>query len=647
MSDLELGAPVGATLRAIFAEAEKLIEPKERLGFYEWVETNRILPFGSARAGPFKIDWCAAAVEIYKTLENEDVRELVLCGPTQTVKTELLLNYLFYIVDTDPASIKYIIPTETLTKEIVETRVNDGLSEMPDMKEMLAPDKKRRGNTTYLRKFAGGFVSFIWSGGKTGLISTPTKYILLDELDKFEVDVRGKMNSRQTMFADSKRLIVSSAGIEGLCRITQEYKRGHQAEWHVRCQKCSELFVPKIDLLEWDKGPRDAVMLCAHCNAEHDDDLMRAANRQGEYVSKYNLGRIASFRLNAFAHPMLTLETLAREYIEARQDLQRKGDEQPLKDFTNERLAMPFRSSDRPINIEAVRAKLASLQPREKIVDRRVAYITIAVDVQGDRLEAEARGWFLTENKTYKKPRVHSIGIERAIIHGDITDPTSDCLAKLLEFYETSYFIGSRASGLKIKAKTLGIDSGYQTQSVASFTRGRFKRGIVPLKGITPSAANRTDPALLAWPSRSKSVAATYGNILLLVDSNKCKDFVFARIKQAMKVARKNATPIILWPADGKRGYGDDYFDGLDAERVVEKMIGGAWRNTYVREKSCPNESLDLLCYNHALMQWAGWDTRISIEARRLAKRKEKMSEPAKPKARRKAKQGGVKVHRL
>jgi len=100
-----------------------------------------------------------------------------------------------------------------------------------------------------------------------------------------------------------------------------------------------------------------------------------------------------------------------------------------------------------------------------------VLVITCAVDVQGDRLEAEWRGWGIGEE---------TWGLAYEVLAGD---PSTKALWDTLDQHLEQTF--THPSGQKLKAVCVTVDSGHHTQQVYDFCKRKQPNRVYPIKGAS------------------------------------------------------------------------------------------------------------------------------------------------------------------
>ena len=207
------------------------------------------------------------------------------------------------------------------------------------------------------------------------------------------------------------------------------------------------------------------------------------------------------FHLSALYSPLgwKSWAQCASEFLQAKEDPFR------LKTWVNTVLGETWEERGDSVAAGSLAARLERY-PAE--VPTGVGVLVVAVDVQGDRLEAVVKGYGADEESWL---------IAFTLLHGDP--------ARGQVWHELDQFLGQsfkHESGQELRIKRTVIDSGgAHTEQVYRYCRARLSRGVYPVKGGTiagrplverPSAHNRYRVPLF----------------VLCVDTG--KDIVFSRL---------------------------------------------------------------------------------------------------------------------
>lgn len=611
-----------AAHRAVCAAAADALRPEPILTLPAWCAANIDMPLSSPLPGPMDAAAVPAALPIYECWTDPAVREIVIRGPTQTLKSQLMICALLYEAATFPGPFAVYQPDKALARRFSQTRIPEvaAHTRLAPFFQRTARGSDGDGGTIAERHFPGGTCKIVGVGDRSALVSDPIRIAFIDEINLMAgVDVVGMTNDRMSAFPDRRRFIASSPGDHGVCAITAEWQRGDQREWHAVCPhaECRE-----AQPLDWrrvqfhPREPDSARYECAGCGALWDDDDLLAANRAGHYVAAADFHGVASFALNALANPMLSLAHLAREWIDAYEHMETTGDLLKLKTFTRSRMALPWKDDNRRLDATEIQRTCAIRYPPDCAPSGVLAAV-LAVDTQDDRLEAEVVGWGLApvEHDDLKMRRalrdappdastatrwtLRRYGLGYHVFVGDPSAPA--IWNQLNALYDTPIPL-TPDGRVAIKPSVMFVDSGgHYTDRVRDFVAGRGvgRENIFPVKGAN------TNDAPLVRASRSRDMLERYQNSLIFIGTFGAKEIVYRHLAASRHMPAR--TKLYNYPRGGLLGYTDRYFDGLTSEEKINRRDrNGQVRAAWVCADGRANEPLDLATYSYAAIRHLG-----------------------------------------
>ena len=176
-----------AKLNTAIAGAVKRFAPPESLTVDEWADKHRRLsPESSAEAGPWRTKRTPYLEEPMRAFTDPKVHKIVMVAASQVGKSELELNIIGYIIDQDPGSILYVHPTIDDARKFSRLRVAPMIRDSKPLKAKVHDVKaKDSGNTILQKSFPGGMLTLTGSNSASALASTPARYIIGDERDRW------------------------------------------------------------------------------------------------------------------------------------------------------------------------------------------------------------------------------------------------------------------------------------------------------------------------------------------------------------------------------------------------------------------------------------------------------------------------------
>lgn len=589
--------------------------PPEDLTVSQWAAKYRVLSReSSAEAGPWRNERTPYMVEPMDAITDPAVRHITVVASSQVGKSELELNAIGYIIDQDPGSILYIQPTIDDAKKFSRLRIAPMLRDSPRLRAKVSDVKSRdSGNTILQKTFPGGMLTIVGSQSPSALASTPARYIIGDERDRWalsagtEGDPWALAEARTTTYYNAKLIDVSTPTIKGLSPIEKSFANGTRERWCSQCPHCGEWHNIVFDDIKFDfetvkTGRIDDYVIksiawaCPSCGCLSSEAEMRAqpAKWIAENPAALQRGH-RSFWLNAFASPWKSWQAIVYSFLVARKDPQK------LKTVYNTLLGELWEDRGDLADEDEMLARREDYgtRPDGTLVElpEGVLVLTCGVDTQDDRLEYEVVGWgHYGENW----------GIKKGIIMGD---PNDDEVWLRLDDVVGHVYKFENGRGLTV-SMTFVDSGGHKTQSVYKHCRERQGRRVFAIKGQGGDGVPFTRP-----PSKVKIVVSgrAIGQAWLYnlgVDAGK------ADIMGALKV-QEAGPKYCHFPHGADRGYDAAYFNGLMSERMTMKTTNG--RTRWVWEKLVGherNEPLD--CRNYAMAALRVLDPDMDAVERRI-----------------------------
>lgn len=598
-----------------FLKAFESYLPPENLTVSEWAERYRILSSeSSAEAGPWRNARTPYMVEPMDAITDPRVRHITVVASSQVGKSELELNAIGYIIDQDPGSILYIQPNLDDAKKFSRLRIAPMFRASPRLRRKVADVKSRdSGNTILQKSFPGGMLTIVGSQTPSALASTPARYVIGDERDRWALSAGSEgdpwklAEARTTTYYNAKLIDVSTPTIKGSSPIAKSFDDGTRERWCSQCPHCGQYHNIVFDNIKFDFDTvvngkikeyivNSVSWCCPSCGCLSSETDMKKAPAKWIAENPDALARgHRSFWLNAFVSPWMSWEKIVYEFLAA------KNDPQKLKVVFNTKLGELWEDRGDLASEDEMLARREDYGTRSdgsmvELPDG-VLVLTCGVDTQDDRLEYEVVG-----HGHYGE----TWGIKKGVIMGDPDMP--EPWERLDDVVNHVYRF---ASGRGLTISMTFVDSGgHKTQSVYRECRARMNRRVFAIKGVGGDGVPYTKP-----PSKVKIVVNgkaidTAWLYSLGVDAGK------AAIMDSIKVQEAGAR-YCHFPRAEACGYDMTYFSGLLSEQLVLKSDRGrtrwAWVKLQGRER---NEALD--CRNYALAAFRVLDPDLEAVERRL-----------------------------
>lgn len=590
--------PVDRTFSRAFAN----YTPPADLTVSEWAEANRVLSReNSAEAGPWRNERTPYLVDIMDAFTDAKVRKISVVASSQVGKSELELNIIGYIIDQDPGSILYIQPTLDDAKKFSRQRIAPMIRDSLTLRKKVADVKSRdSGNTMLQKSFPGGMLTIVGSNSASGLASTPAKYVLGDERDRWalsagtEGDPWMLAEARTTTFYNAKMVDVSTPTDKETSPIAKSFNEGTRERWCYQCPHCGEYSNIVFDDIKFEFDTigsgreKDYVIksiswCCPECGCLSTEEAMRRqpAKWIAENPKAYDRGH-RSFWLNAFSSPWQAWEKVVYSFLVARKDPEQ------LKAFYNTKLGELWQDRGELEDEDTMLARREDYGTREDgtpvELPEGVLVLTCGVDTQDTFFSYEVVGHgFYGE----------TFGVKKGVVMGDPNDDETwgrldDVIDRVFRFKD--------GRGLKISMTC--IDSGgHKTQSVYKHCRDRIYKRVFAIKGQGGDGVPFTKPPSkvdIVINGRKVAKAFLY---TLGVDAGK------ATIMSSLKV-QEPGPKYCHFPKSEEAGYNRDFFTELMSEKMVMKTDRGRTRWAWERIKGVQhNEALDARNYAMAALR--------------------------------------------
>ena len=584
-------------LNRIAKRALQYFKPPEKLTLDEWADKyRRLSPESSAEAGPWRTDRTPYLRDLMRAFTDPKVKNIVMVASSQVGKSELELNAIGYIIDQAPGSVMYVQPNLDAARKFSRLRISPMIRDCKTLKNKVHNVKSRSsGNTILQKSFPGGMLTITGSESPSALASTPARYIIGDERDRWttsagtEGDPWELLKARQATFYNAKSIEVSTPTIKGSSPIETSFLLGTQERWCHQCPECGEHTNIVWDKIRFDSTSKvinnkkfydvfNIGFACPHCGSITSEEVMRKqpAKWIPENPEAYERG-VRSFWLNAFSSPWKPWKEIILAFLQA------KDDPAKLQVVFNTLLGELWEDRGDLMQEDEM---LARREDYEAELPEGVLALTCGVDTQDDRLEFEVVG-----HGFFKE----TWGVYKGYILGRPDSP--EVWRQLDEVLDRTYTF-KNGQGLKIRMTF--IDSGgHFTQEVYEQCRIRQSKNVFAIKGKGGQDVPyiSTKPSKVVINGNSSRMAWLY---ILGVDAGK------SIIMSNLKVETPGPS-FCHFPRGEERGYDSYFFNCLLSEKLVlaKTKTGNRW----VWEKipgHQRNEALD--CRNYANAAFRVWN---------------------------------------
>lgn len=566
--------------------------PPPRLTVSEFADRELVVTIGPQAAAKWRTDFAPYQRGIMNAFHEPGVEQIAVKCSSQVGKTAVALNLVAYHIAHDPCPILVVQPTrEDMAKDFSVNRLDPLIEASPILRDRVSKRRaKRSSNTVFSKTFLGGTISIAGANSAASLAARPIRFLVLDEIDRFPLQLAGEGNTisiavaRTKAFGRRRRIAAFSSPTIVGAAIDQWFEEGDQRYYYVPCPGCGEKFRYTWKCVVWKKRDASTARIrCPHCKYKVDEAERVALLADGEWIAENpdrDDKRIVSFHLSELYSPFSTLADVVDGFLKARK-AQKAGDNSKMHTWQNTSLGEAV-ELDEGEQIQTEPLLLRREQYGDYDVPGGACLLTMGVDTQDDRLELLVQGW---------GPGEESWLIHRDILPGDPIGPEPwDMLDAVLD----RHFL--HESGATMMVTAAFVDSaGHRTDQVYDYCHKRAARWVF-------ASIGRDGPLpILRSPSMPrKRVMGGRKCALYVVGVDAAKALLASRLKKAIPKEGESWDGFIHIP---HRDWADEeLIRQLTAERLVTKWHKGHPVSRWVQTRA-RNEMLDCAVLNIAALR--------------------------------------------
>jgi phage terminase large subunit GpA-like protein len=612
MFEIKSKIVIPENLKQIILEGRKAMLPPPDISVSEWSREFRYLPETSQHPGRYRPELTPYLIAIQDAFTDPNVEEVSTMKSAQVGYTTALENIMGYTIQINPQPIIYMAPTKDVSKMFSREKFDPMIEATPELRRRVSRRKSRDSdNTALYKRFQGGYILFVGANSPHGLRMLPIPVVISDDIDSIEIGstkegdpvLRAEKRS-QTFEGRRKKVRGSTPTIDKASRIQNYFNQGTMEEWYVRCPQCEGEQSLTFDQIDWDKDqdafgkvirhyPETSFLYCKLCGTKLNEMDRYNMVMTGYWKAKHP-ERIThrSFHINEINSTLSSLRQIVTSYVSCfNGDIL---DDEKYETFTNLVLGLPYkRESVQELNEEELLQRVESYIGDDPfVIPKEILFLCSFTDVQKDRLETEV--WGVGMHK-----ELWIIG--KQIIPGnpEVSPSISNSVWQLNDKYLNQEY--TRSDGVSLKVIRKFVDSGYLSQTVYDYVRGRSTLGYWATKGRGtyghPLLSNK-----FTWVDKGRTK-------LIHIGTNAAKASIFARLKIQQK------GPKYIHFDEKYCNY--EYFQQLTSEHGIKKQVGSIEIVIYEKkDKHLRNEALDILvgivaAIEHVNPNWEGLKKRL------------------------------------
>lgn len=415
-----------------------LLDPPSDMTVDECAQKFRVLQNdGGGYSGAWRNALAPYTVAPMRSCTDPRYEFTIFCGPAQSAKTEIGLNWMTYTAIVDPADLQIVLPEKSLIDDFSVRRIQRAIAASPDLKE--AFDSGDRVDRRDMFDFGRSLVNLSWPTSSQAA-SKPVPRNWLDESDSMpdsvgatndkpgEGDAIDLYHKRSQTFGSRRHTLVTSSPKRNPIKnapkpvgehempvahgITARFNSGTRKflYWQCKDEMCRKWFVTRFrdlvydDMADPDQADLDVSFACPHCGERHVEEdrmsLLLGAQwiGEGQRIDEHgsvsgNLRQtiIDSYWLFGPQAAFVTLVELVRKFLRAKHYERTQGSDTLLRAFMNVdagELYVPELDGEEE-QVTADMVKKAATDLPLGVVPAWTKLLVAAVDVQGSRFELQ------------------------------------------------------------------------------------------------------------------------------------------------------------------------------------------------------------------------------------------------------------------
>ncbi len=478
----------------------------------QWAERYRVLsPEATANHGPWRNDIAPYLVAVMDALSDRETQEVTFVAPSQSGKSEVLLNAMGYFMHQEPSPMIVVQPTTETGEAFSKDRIAPMLRDAPVLGKLVGPARSRDSqNTIASKSYPGGQADIVGSNAPSGLAMRPKRFVALDERDRHSANAGGEGDVKRIVYARTRsyqrrRKIyeVSSPTDEETSLVWPSYLEGTQEVYEVPCPSCGVFQTLTFERLKWALDtagkvePSSVHYECAACAVKIPPTKRGTMLRAGRWTATAvpRVPHKRSFWLHGLCAAFALWEEVAQEFVSANSQSDPAKRALQLRAFFNTTLGVLYKDQQAETQKQTLLARARRYDggsgdnPVVFHVPRDAGVLTAGVDVQHDRLEVIVRAWGVGETSWL---------IERAILRGDTQQPA--VWHQLDTYRQERTWKHESGAVLTIRSMTIDAGDGAMAKRVYEFCAPRLYQHVYAIKG----SSNETAPLIPAKPTKVK-----------------------------------------------------------------------------------------------------------------------------------------------
>ncbi len=562
-------------------------QPPKRLSLSEWSDEHAYLSPESA-AEPGKWRTIAYQKGIMDALTDISVETVTVMKSARIGYTKMLNWDTAYHIHHDPCPQLIVQPTIEDAQGYSKDEIAPMVRDMSVLSDLVADVKSRDSNNTILKKaYPGGILHLVGANSARGFRRITVKRVKFDEVDGYPLSAGQEGDQiklgtmRSDTYWDRKIILGSTPTVKGFSRIEKSFDQSDQRYYFVPCPFCNHFQTLIFENIKWPKDdPDKAYYECESCHDEIPHSKKRWMVENGEWRATKSFNGHAGFHIWAgYSYsPNATWAKIAKEFLEANEDLKKNKDVEKLKTFTNTILGKTWEERGERPDASVLLARCESYTIGR--VPERAFVLTSGVDTQDNRLAVVVKAW--------------GRGEESWLIHYEeiYGDPDEPYVWEQLDLLLNRPW--PHATGIDLHIVSMAIDTGgHRGEAVKNYCRTRSPK-VMAIKGHSAKGKPIVGKPSYVDVNYAGSIYKE-GVQLWMIGTDTAKGIIFKRLQKS-----ESGPGTLHFPL----GIEEEYFKQLTNEKLVTLYKKGFPVREWVSLGA--HEALDCEVYAYAAAYRAG-----------------------------------------
>jgi|WetSurMetagenome_2_1015567.scaffolds.fasta_scaffold15333_4 terminase, large subunit len=235
----------GTRLLKLFDVERVILKPPERIPPAEWTQSNRVLVQPSEIKGPLMLKMTPYNVPILNCVQDSQVETIVICKSAQLGLTEALISMVGYYCDQEPCPVMFCMADEDTATYMSRERIQRMFRASPKLAGLIIEPLFNQHEMSLAN---GAYIALAWASSVARLASRPIKVVLFDEVDKPGYSVTSNEASaislgiQRTETFYNRKIVICSTPTDEHGNIWKHLNSCDAIfDWHVPCPYCGQL----------------------------------------------------------------------------------------------------------------------------------------------------------------------------------------------------------------------------------------------------------------------------------------------------------------------------------------------------------------------------------------------------------------------